>query len=48
MKIWSKGFFWLTSVEPKHQNDQHNQADAKDFQLLDLDILSISAVSRMV
>ena len=33
-EIQSRRFFRLTSVEPKHQNNSHNQAGANDFQHL--------------
>ena len=33
-EIWSRRFFCLTYVEPKHQSDSHNQAGANDFQRL--------------
>ena len=33
-KYSQEGFFHLTYVEPKHQNDEHNQAGANDFQRL--------------
>ena len=31
MRKYGQGFFRLTYVEPKHQNDSHNQAGANDF-----------------
>ena len=34
VEIWSRRFFCLTYVEPKHQSDEHNQAGANDFQCL--------------
>ena len=33
-EIWSRRFFRLTYVEPKHQSDSHNQAGANAFQRL--------------
>ena len=30
-EICQEGFFRLTYMEPKHQNDEHNQAGANDF-----------------
>ena len=33
-KHCQEGFFRLTYVEPKHQNNEHNQAGANDFQRL--------------
>ena len=47
-KYSQEGFFRLTYVEPKHQSNPHNQAGANDFPTLDLDILSMSAISRVV
>ena len=40
------GFFHLTYVDSKHQNDEHNQTCG--FSMLDLDVLSMSAPSHMV
>ena len=33
---------FFTYVEPKHQINEHNQAGANDFSVLDLDILNVS------
>ena len=33
-KYGQEGFFCLPYVEPKHQSNEHNQADANDFQHL--------------
>ena len=31
---YDQAFFFFTYVEPKHQNDEHKQAGADDFQHL--------------
>ena len=51
-KYSQEDFFHLTCVGP-NQSDEHNQAGANDFQrliwiTLDLDILNMSAISRVV
>ena len=47
-KYGPEGFFLLTYVESKHQSNEHNEAGAKAFSTLDLDILSMSAISCVV
>ena len=34
VEIWSRKFFHLTYVEPKHRSDEHNHTSANDFQCI--------------
>ena len=47
-KYSQKDFSHLTYIEPKHENDEHNQAGANDFQcLIWIFGVCLSAISHM-